>query len=268
MSQSKIYTTLQFIFKPFTDRVKLGEGGLVVFNALHSAWASKSVLITIKESILSLLVITVLYGFNDYIDRAADLKNPKKDQSFVQAINTNPFLFLSLNLALSLLGLILVYLLLGSDKGLVLLALFIVNVLYSLWLKSFVIADILVVIAWGGLYAMLAGKLNWKLAAITGVMTGIAHIYQMTSDKPCDEANHVQTSAVRWPAALPASMALLCGITGYLLQTQLAGLWSLSACLPILFFIFGKNISLSWHASRLYFAICWLALLITTYGSF
>ncbi len=258
----------QFVYKPLWNRVKLGEGGLVVFNLFHAAFYTRSITATILETAFSMLVITLLYGFNDYQDREVDRCNPKKEKTFVEAINQHSKFYLGLHIGISLLCLLTAFFWGGVNKGIVLIALFAVNIIYSLWLKAFLIGDLLIVILWGGLFALLAGPSNAILATITGLMTGMAHIFQMKTDQPYDQANNVQTTAVRFPAVIPALFAALCLTTGILLNRQLNLWWGLSAALPLFFYLVGSNLSLAWHAARLYFFICWIMLLNTVYGGF
>ena len=118
-----------FLLKPYFNRLKLGEGGLVVFNLFQSIYAYREPKIVAAEFFISLLVICLLYGYNDYIDRYADLHNTKKDQSFVNNLIRNDRAFIFFNCFFSLVSILLIWLFEGPSKLFILLALFLINYL-------------------------------------------------------------------------------------------------------------------------------------------
>src|SRR4051812_43000035 len=93
---NRLYIACQLLLRPFTNRLKLGEGGLVVFNILHSLVTQKNIQTKVAEALISLFVMSVLYGYNDYVDCEKDRLNPKKDQIFLTLIcdNKRTFIFL------------------------------------------------------------------------------------------------------------------------------------------------------------------------------
>ena len=88
-----IHKTFLLIFKPYTNRIKLGEGGLVVFNITHSLMAEEWSYKVLFSGILSFFVMCALYGFNDFKDAEEDMVNPKKDLGFIELILDNKGLF-------------------------------------------------------------------------------------------------------------------------------------------------------------------------------
>ena len=104
-----VIIVFRFILKPLTDRMKLGEGGIAVFNLTHAWMATHNIVATILCFALSLFCLSVLYGFNDFTDRKNDQHNPKKDQHFVQQILHHPKLMLSVNVLASIALLLLVH---------------------------------------------------------------------------------------------------------------------------------------------------------------
>jgi 4-hydroxybenzoate polyprenyltransferase len=256
-----------FTFKPYVNRVKLGEGGLVVFNLFYSVFAHRNFKIIVIEFFLSLMVLSALYAFNDYNDREEDVHNPKKDQQFIASIIQYSHFFLALNIFWTLLTAILASFLLEQYKSGVIVGLYIINVMYSRKLKAIPFADIIAVSLWGGIFIMLAGRLNLLLATIAGVMTGIAHIFQIITDKTADSKNQIKTSVVALPGSELIFLATVCFLLGGLLFVAGGIWWALSCFLPLaVYCISKKNVTLSWHISRIYFFCCWLALLNFYYG--
>lgn len=264
----RIGITLQFIFKPYFNRVKLGEGGLVIMNLVHSVLSRRDFRVILAEFLLSFFVMCALYGFNDFLDRKADLINEKKQTTFTLSIIKYERWFLILNMSLMCLTVLFTVYLGDYTKTLTLCCLYVVNSLYSYKLKSIPIIDFVAVIVWGGLYVLLSGPFNIVLALIVGVMTGIAHLFQTMTDYAADTKNKVNTSIVAIPGREMLFLAVQCLFLGTLLN-QAVSIWvGLSATLPFLLFYLSRSIVFSWYVSRMYFFICWLFLLFSIYGGF
>jgi 4-hydroxybenzoate polyprenyltransferase len=265
--ESNIKTGLGFIFKPYFNRVKLGEGGLVVFNLAHSIYAHAEVKPIVIETLISFVTMCALYGFNDYVDRMNDINNEKKDKSFVSSILVNTRLFILVNAGLSILTLSAAYFFLDLTKVGVLVLLYAVNCFYSIKLKSVPVFDILIVMVWGGFFVLLVGKNFWMLALVAGVMTGMAHLFQMLTDKVSDEIANVKTSVVAMPGFEMMFLSMLSIGLGASLYFCLGWWWALTCIIPILVYCISRRVTLSWHVSRFFFFMCWIALLNSYYGS-
>lgn len=263
-----IHRIIRFIFYPFTGRIRLGEGGLLIFNASHAWSATHDAASAVFQSLLSLIVLCALYGFNDYVDREADLKNPKKNAQFSREILEQAPLFLAVNLLLSAAALLCCYLYLGFSHALALFGLFAVNISYSLKLKAQPVADILIVFAWGAFYILIAGKQHVHLAATVGVMTAIAHVFQMLTDKETDAKNKLNTSVLFFKNSEKSLVLLLFAVLGVFLFYQTNLLTAASVVLPVFLFLLTRNVTFSWYLSRFYFFAIWVVMLHRCYGIF
>ncbi|MFN8321322.1 MAG: UbiA family prenyltransferase [Chitinophagales bacterium] len=258
---------VDFVLKPYFNRVRLGEGGLVVFNLFHSIYAHRAPTQIITEVTLAFLVMCALYGYNDFTDRQRDGLNEKKDKNFVISILQHPKFFLGVNLFLTIITLFMALLFFGTTKMKVLTLLYTVNFFYSKRFKSIPILDIIVVGMWGGLYVMLSGRFQWDLIFIVGIMTGMAHLFQIMTDKVSDGENKINTTIVALPDSELLFLAVLCFVLSWLLFFTLNIWWGGSALLPLFIYGVTKQVTFSWYVSRAYFFICWIALLTLFYGS-
>ena len=129
------------------------------------------------------------------------------------------------------------------------------------------VVDIIIVGIWGGLYVMISGNFQWSLIFIVGIMTGIAHLFQMMTDKVSDGDNNIKTTIVALPGSGLLFLSALCVALGSLLFITLNIWWAVSGLLPVFIYALSRRVTLSWHVSRVYFFICWLALLTLFYGS-
>ncbi len=265
----KATNLLQLLLYPLLLRIRLGEGGIVLFNVTHTWFATKSGLQTFIVAILSTVVLCTLYGFNDYIDRKRDMLNPKKNKSFVALVNQHHNIFLLLNVVLSTTLLIAFYNIYSANHAKYVLLLITVNAVYSLSIKKIPFADIVIVAFWGSAITLCVPVANIELSVIAGIMTGIAHVYQMLSDKDTDQQTSVSTAIVRYPNTASTQIFLLCFILATSLYYTLGNkLIAASAVLPLFFYFMLKQHEVAWHLSRIYFATIWLMLLYSVYGSF
>lgn len=256
------------IFLPFYLRIRLGEGGITLFNVTHTWFATHNFVQTIIVLIISILVLCALYSFNDYWDRKADMLNPKKDQKFVLLINQNSNVFLFINFILKTVLLIAVYLTWGYWQLIFLFLLFVVNIIYSVKVKSIPIADIAIVCVWGAAITLFVPTIDIELSIIAGIMTGIAHIYQMRSDKDIDAQNNVTTSISRFPKWAFFQQLVLCLVLGVIFFFFNQSLFMIASALtPFLLYVFIHRNEQAWFYSRAYFAVAWIILLFNKYGS-
>jgi len=268
MPDVKLKTVFQFVFKPYFNRVKLGEGGLVIFNLFYSVFSQRNTQVVLTEVLLSFFVLCALYGFNDYNDRVADAKNKKKEIAFIASIIQHERLFFIVNTLLTILTIICAGFFLDHTKMVVVACLYIVNYAYSLKLKSIPFIDLVAVILWGALYVTISGKLQIMLALVVGVMTGIAHLFQIITDKVADGENNIQTTIVAMPSKEILFLSALCAMLGGLLLA-ISNIWCAVSCIvPIVVYYVSNNVVFSWYVSRVYFFICWLVLLNLYYGGF
>jgi hypothetical protein len=144
-------------------------------------------------------------------------------------------------------------------------ALYIVNLTYSKFAKAIPILDIVAVVLWGGLFTMLVNLDHFLLNLSAGVMTGIAHVYQMIVDKDVDASTRTNTSVVAIKHSDRIGIAILCVLLGYCIYS-IGSIWvSLFSVLPILIFFTPASDSKRWQMSRVFFGLCWIYLLYSVY---
>ena len=253
---------------PYFNRVRLGEGGLVVFNLFYSIYAHRDWKMVIIETLVSFIILCLLYGFNDYSDRDYDIINAKKDQNFSRRIIEHSRSFLVFNTLLTTIIIVFVSFAFDPLRLLAVCFVFLINYTYSKKLKSFPLVDILAVIFWGGVFVMLSGRFSIYLICTAGIMTGISHLFQMMTDKSSDVANKIKTTVVALPGSESLLLAILFIVLGVMIFSYLGLWWAMTVSIPFLFYVLSKNVTLSWYVARIYFFICWLGLLNSYYGSF
>lgn len=220
----------------------------------------------VAETGVALLALLTLYGFNDYVDRDRDLNNAKKDKVFTQSIVDAHAYFLKLNILLALVTITLSMLVSGPFHVGVLLLLLAVNAAYSLRLKSMPIFDLVAVVLWGGLFVSISGQPNQLLALAAGLMTGIAHVFQMMTDRTADMQTGVRTTVVNRPGHALGALLMLSSLLVFTLFYLDIGLWALICLLPPAAFLLDRGIMLSWYVSRAGFLVLWVVSLISVYG--
>ncbi|MCF8256209.1 MAG: UbiA family prenyltransferase [Flavobacteriales bacterium] len=264
---SSALTVLRFIFFPFVHRLRMGEGGLVLFNALHAAFAfPDDPFRVVAETMISLLALMALYGVNDHVDRHRDLGNAKKDAVFTRSVIDHGSLFLGVHVVLSMVAVLLSLLVSGSLQGILLILLLGVNSAYSLRLKSVPILDIVAVVFWGGLYVGITGNPDLLLMLAAGLMTGTAHVFQMITDRDTDSSTGVNTTLVRMPGKVMGLLVTLSGLLAIAVMPLVPVIWTVLCLVPPLMFGIGSGVVVSWHVSRLSFSILWIASLYHLYG--
>lgn len=262
-----LVSTIKFSVYPLTSRIAKGEGGLVLFNILHAySVYSLSTLFWI-DSLISVLAMCALYNLNDFRDRHIDVINPKKNKNFINEILQQEKLYIYTNIIVSITAIALSLMFFSVEKATLMTLLIIVNWLYSYKFKSMPGIDILSVILWGGLFASIAGSFQLHLFIIVGIMTGIAHIYQIITDREADEKANIRTSIVVFPQLHKYVILFYCLILGTYIYMYIGLIWSISCLIPLAIYLLSKNISLSWYVSRFYFLICFIKLLYLQYGN-
>lgn len=260
---------IQFLFRPLTNRIKLGEGGIALFNTSQVWFATHDILFTLWCTLLSLLTLCVLYGYNDYKDRETDKLNPKKDISYVNNISIHHLLFFYIHLFVTALLIMWSFFLLGKTGALSMLLLLAINIAYSNKLKATAGLDVVTVMIWGGLFVLLIAREHFGLAIAASIMTGMAHVFQMLTDKKTDSQTKTNTTVVKYPGSAPfmfAGLSVALMVALYVATEKYS--IAISAFIPFLFYFMYRNVTVSWFFSRVYFAGIWFVLLYTTYGGF
>ena len=260
-------TTFNLLVRPFTNRIKLGEGGLLILNFTHSVASSKPYALIILETVISFWVLCVLYGYNDYTDVEKDKFNPKKDPDFIKLVSDNYTLFLNLIIAVQFLTISVAFIFLSWHTALYMVVLYAINFLYSHKVKSIPLADIVIVSFWGGLYICLSGYFRWEISLAAGLMVGIAHFFQVITDKDSDQKNSVSTSAVvliGWENLLLFILCMALAFVVYLITNDV--ILAAIGFLPFMFYFLSKRVTLSWYMSRFLFFILWLLILKKVYA--
>jgi 4-hydroxybenzoate polyprenyltransferase len=269
MSSIKLVSTIfKLLVKPLTNRIKLGEGGLLVLNVTHSVVSRKSFDLIILETFISFLVLCVLYGFNDYTDVEKDKLNPKKAPTFINLALENYHLFLVIIITVQLLTIALGLVFFSWKIAICLIILYAVNFVYSYRVKSIPLADIIIVSIWGGLYVCITGIFHWEISLAAGLMVGIAHFFQVITDKDSDEKSVVRTSAVVLSGWQNLLLFTLCFAFAMVLYFVTNLLWMIGiGFLPFFFYILsGHRVAFSWNLSRFLFFILWLVILKKVYA--
>lgn len=259
-------TMLRLVFQPYFNRLRLGEGGLVLFNLVHLWFAEPSVSSIITLGLVSFLVMCALYGYNDLIDVEIDKINPKKNKRFIALIEQNKTTLAILLLAIFIICNAVLFWFKGW-YGLVSIALlFITNTIYSNKVKSIPVLDILTVCVWGGLYASIAGKSHYVLYTSVGLMTGIAHVFQIITDEKTDAVSGIQTSAVKLAPWLPYILFCLCALLFLCFWNILQFEQSITAFIPFIAYLFMQQVIYIWYLSRFVFVFLWLTALFKLYA--
>lgn len=257
-----ICRAVRFITLPYYNRILLGEGGLVALNFFRTLFLHHSGLLIATDTVVSLLTMCLLYGFNDFTDRYHDAQNPKKDQHFVRELIDHPSLFIITHCALTISLVVFAYLFFGWAKPAIMIVLLLVNIGYSKLFKATPILDIIAVSVWGGLFIMLVDPVDADLAITAGLMTGIAHIYQILTDQDTDRATNIKTSAVAIPQFERWGIILLSiGLVLFLFRLH-GAFFAVTGIFPIVINLLIIRTEIKWHLSRFYFALCWVLLII------
>lgn len=237
----------------------------MLFNVIHTWFYSRSLMQAIFTGMHSAVTLCALYGYNDYKDCQRDVMNPRKNQSFVAEINTYSRSFLLTHVMLSALSIVsAIYF--GIMQAVAAVVLFLVNTLYSNRLKSTPLADVFTVAVWGGLFTLIIPSVNYKLAVLAGVMTGIAHLFQIMTDAETDRKTGVLTTAVAFPQKLTVVLVLLSFILAALIGwiTEVWMFASLTA-LPLAISLLARSVGGRWLAWRFFFVIVWIGILLKLY---
>jgi 4-hydroxybenzoate polyprenyltransferase len=252
---------------PLLHRLQKGEGLLLAVNLSMALVAQPDLATFMAQALLSTLVLALLYSLNDVYDCRNDQNDRTRDQDFVRfCVQNRSSLFLILAIQKAAV-VALAMALLGPRSAAAVAAVFLVNFAYSSIFKSRVAIDVVWVGVWGALYAMVPGvPAPLSLLALVGVMTSICHVFQVTRDRPIDDANGLRTSAVASPWLPSAELALCCIAMGAVLGYHLGPVAALSAATPLLLRSTMSSNQIAWLLSKTYYGLMWLLVLGAVYG--
>lgn len=250
------------VFAPLFERFRLGEGALLAINAAVIWFLAPEPFRGAVQLVLSFVVIAALYSFNDLVDCQADRHNPKKNQKLVSAFVDHEREFTAFLYGLQMLLVVLAWVLLDLRTALVVIAIFAINMLYSLRIKGVPFADIVLVGVWGGIYCAIPDT-PWRFCLLVGIMTTVSHVFQILVDRDVDTQNDVHTTAVRSLRTTTAVLAGICVALYVALLQPLGALWGLTAFAPLALHLAIARTETAWMLSRIYFG----AVLLVTLGA-
>jgi 4-hydroxybenzoate polyprenyltransferase len=242
-------------------RMRGGEGALLAIN--FSLIAYQGGIETprgLAGLLVSVLVIGLMYAFNDLYDAPLDVNNPKKDRALIAAYLEHRSVSNIAIWVLSLLTIGLAFATLGPRPALMVAAVFVVNVIYSTLLKGAPVIDVVWCGLWGALYATIV-ETSPVLLVLVGLMTAVCHLYQALDDRVSDAANHIVTTAVRSATLSRNMLAALSLLLFFVLRPSFGDLWATSAFAPLALYFVSPSPRVAWLLSKLYFGLMWLSVL-------
>lgn len=248
------------VWGPLWQRLKRGEGALLgVAFMLLVAEASLN-----QQGVFFLLaatwLLTCLYGFNDWRDAECDLTNPKKNQVVVGYFLQYQRLGLLLNLLLTASAIVLVFWSASGREALLAVCISVVNVAYSLKLKTLPLIDVLSVGMWGGLFTALFSNVL-AICILIGLFTAVSHVFQAETDRDVDKRQHVNTIATTFAPA-PSLIVGLCTFASLpILATRLAIPWLVFALAPLLLRGLNFKPQMTWLCVKATYAVSFAAFL-------
>jgi 4-hydroxybenzoate polyprenyltransferase len=251
-------TAIGAIVRPLWRRLRLGEGGLVGMATWVAASQSREFVTAASVFVLTLVLLTALYLYNDVCDRLIDAHNPKKLAEDRKLLVQHPRLFLCLSLALHAAVCLVAWRLLGPWPAACATALLLLGPLYSGVAKQVPGLDVVVVGLMGGAVVGLATSTQ-SLLLMAAAMTGISHAFQTRVDARSDRAAAVHTSGTA-PAALRMPIWLaLAGSLAATVMWKLGAIWASSVIIPYLLLSRSREPRKAWAWARVYFALVWIA---------
>jgi 4-hydroxybenzoate polyprenyltransferase len=250
------------IWRSLGHRFGRGEGLLLFINLSLVAARWPGLTAFVAQSLLAVLILALLYFLNDVFDAERDLNDPGKDRRFVlflvQYRRELAGVLLALHVAVTALALFLF----GARSAATVIAVLLVNLLYSMWIKGRPVLDIPWAGLWGGLYALTTGvPVPATIYLAVGAMTGVAHTFQVTRDRAVDQQNRVRTSAVATPKLMSGYMALCCAVLAACFWVHLGPLAASSALVPLILFVGMRSNQSAWMAAKGYYGVLWLLLI-------
>lgn len=242
------------------------EGVLLAINFSLLMYQGKHELPHIFSSmLLSALVLAQLYGFNDVLDAANDIKDYDKRPEIAAVILENYSIFLAFSLVWAI-GLLLVAHFAFPKALPGVMAMLTINMVYSMVFKGMPVVDVVVVAFWGGCFPLLLGDFrDISLLIVVGCMTGISHVWQTMRDRDADASGGIKTIAV-FSQFWALIMVSLCSVSiAAIALGRLSGVLSFSAVLlcasPLLVYFTVKKIRRVWFFTKMAFAALWVMIL-------
>jgi 4-hydroxybenzoate polyprenyltransferase len=241
-------------------RVRRGEGALLAVNLSLVGCLGASPGRALAQAAISMIVIALMYAFNDLYDAPTDWNNPKKDRGVIAAYIEHRQVGVVALVVLKLLTVAIAFLALGPGSAAVVTGVMLVNVVYSMVLKGVPVADVAWVWLWGALYAGIAGA-PASLIAVVGLMTSVCHLFQTLDDRRADAEVGIRTTAVRSPVLARNVLCVLSLLLFVALAPALGVASALTAFVPLGLFFLASRPGVAWLLTKAYFAVVWLALL-------
>lgn len=250
---------------PMWERIRLGEGGLLIINGATSLAAFPDRRAQAVAIGLSLVLLASMYAVNDLLDAEADRADPKKNQHLVEVLVARRRTVAACLALLHLGTPVAIWALLGPTHAVAAGAVLLVNGLYSLALKGVPFLDVLWVGVWGGAFAAVVVPHAWTTIGVIAAMTAVSHAYQVYADWPVDRVNQIRTSAVVGGRAYLFVLGLgFAGLAGAMLVAGMPKLWAMSAVFPLLAaFALRSRVRTAWVVAKLWFLVVWIAALMS-----
>lgn len=264
MSASTFSRLTWGMLAPTMHRVRLGEGALLAVNLSLIWYRAPGIVTGMSAAVISVLTLALLYAYNDLYDAPGDRRNPKKDQALVSLYLDERARCYTLTLALKVVTLGVTWLTLGVEVAAAVAGVFLVNIVYSHWMKGVPIVDVLWAGLWGGAYSLIAGP-PARLFLVVTLMTAVCHLYQALGDRAADVENRITTTAVFSHALATGLLFVLSGLLFLGLRAPLGTPVALTAFFPFGFWLIVRRSHAGWLLTKLYYGAVWLAVL--RYGS-
>ncbi len=247
---------------PLLNRLRHGEGALLAVNLSIALSARPDARRLLAHVLVSTVVLALLYLLNDVQDCRHDLSDAGKDRAFASFCVRHREALARLLVLEQAGAIVLALALLGGRSAVAVAAVFLVNLAYSAVFKGRPAVDVLWVALWGACYAMVPGvELPARVLALVGVMTSICHVFQITRDRPVDDANRVRTSAVAIPWLPTMQLAVGCLAMGLILAPILGPAAAATAAVPLVLRFAVRSNQAAWLLSKTYYGAIWLLVL-------
>jgi 4-hydroxybenzoate polyprenyltransferase len=244
-------------------RLRLGEGALLAINLSLIVVHGASLPRMLAPALVSVLVLGLMYAFNDFYDAPSDAHNPKKDRVLIATYLAHRRESGGVIIALTLLAPALAWALVGLPAAGAVAGVLLVNVVYSTRLKGVPVIDVGWCGLWGALYAAIVGA-PLSVLLVVGLMTAVCHLYQTLDDRVADAASGITTTAVRSVVLSRGVLVTLAVLLGLALRAPLGPVWSLSALTPLALMVVAGTPRTGWLLTKAYFGVLWLFLLGST----
>lgn len=244
-------------------RIRGGEGALLAVNLSLVAYLAATPAHAAAQAIVSVLTIGLMYAFNDLYDAPTDWRNPKKDRRVIATYVEHRRAGAIAILVLKLLTVALALALLGPTAAGAVVAVMLVNLVYSISLKGMPVVDVAWCGLWGALYAAIVIG-SPALLVLVALMTSVCHLFQALDDRVPDAANGIVTTAV---CSLVLSRNVLVVLTLMLcavLGASVGATCALTAFTPLAFFLLARSPRTGWLLTKAYFGAMWLYVLGVT----